>query len=156
MPESVTDRCTKSHEYIFLLSKSKKYFFDHQAIQTDTKGSAHDRRARVGRKTFPTPLINGIRKAGYYPKANKRSVWTVCTRPFKGAHFATFPPSLIEDCIKAGCPENGIVLDPFFGAGTTGLVARQLNRNFIGFELNPGYIKIAEERLRLAIEKAAD
>ena len=79
--------------------------------------------------------------------ANKKSVWTVTTKPFKGAHFATFPEDLIVDCIKAGCPENGVVLDPFMGAGTTGLVAKKLERNYIGFETNPDYIKIAENRI---------
>ena len=119
MPEAVKDRCTKSHEYIFLLSKSAKYHFDHEAIQTETQGSEHDRRSRVGRKTFPTERINGIRNTGYYPKSNKRDVWMVCTTPEPEAHFACFPQKLIVDCIKAGCPENGIVLDPFMGSGTT-------------------------------------
>lgn len=82
-----------------------------------------------------------------YEMRNKRSVWTVATQPFRGGHFAVFPPKLIVDCIKAGCPENGIVLDPFMGAGTTAVVARKLNRNYIGFELNPDYVKIAENRL---------
>jgi DNA modification methylase len=147
MPESVTDRCTRSHEYIFLLSKSGRYFFDHQAIQTDTQGAEHDKRARAGRKTFPTELINGIRTSGYYPKANKRDVWTVCTAPEKEAHFACFPQKLIVDCIKAGCPEGGTVLDPFMGSGTAAVVARKLNRNYVGFELNPQYMKIAHAKL---------
>ncbi|MDR0582340.1 MAG: site-specific DNA-methyltransferase [Prevotellaceae bacterium] len=148
MPESVTDRCTKSHEYMFLFSKGRKYYFDYKAIQTDTKGNEWDKRARIGRKCFPTDKINGIRATGYYPKANKRSVWTVNNRPYHAAHFATYPPELIIDCIKAGCPQNGIILDPFFGAGTTGVVARKLGRNFIGVEINPAYVKIAEARLQ--------
>jgi DNA modification methylase len=147
MPESVRDRCTKSHEYIFLLAKSAKYHFDGKAIQTENRGSEHDRRARIGRKTYPTALINGIRNSGYYPMANKRSVWTVCNHPEKEAHFACFPQMLIADCIKAGCPEGGTVLDPFIGSGTTAIVARKLSRNYIGFELNPDYMKIAETKL---------
>jgi DNA modification methylase len=148
MPESVRDRCTKSHEYIFLLAKSAKYHFDGKAIQTETRGGEHDKRARIGRKTYPTALINGIRNSGYYPMANKRSVWSVCNHPEKEAHFACFPQMLIADCIKAGCPEGGIVLDPFMGSGTTAVVARKLNRNYVGFELNPDYVKIAETKLQ--------
>lgn len=192
MPESVTDRCTKSHEYIFLLSKSKQYFYDAAAIEEpcvwDTGGMTEKRvdRAEENHKAMPTVLKNGIRpkkkgpqtfggkkardgqesggdpRNGHRtdensqwgkvwdnekPTRNKRTVWTVATKPFREAHFATFPEELIYDCIKAGCPENGIVLDPFMGAGTTGLVARKLNRNFVGIELNPEYIEIAESRL---------
>lgn len=151
MPESVTDRCTKSHEYIFLLSKSTKYYYDAEAIKKEMECSEHDKRSRKGKKRFPTKLVNGIRGDNperVYEFANKRSVWTVNTRPYSEAHFATFPERLIIDCIKAGCPENGTILDPFMGAGTTALVARKLNRNYIGFELNPDYIKIAEKRLQ--------
>jgi DNA modification methylase len=150
MPESVTDRCTKSHEYIFLLSKSESYYFDRSSIlesaaydgrkdsfykggPKDMNGSAHER--------WPN-TVNGR------PARNKRDVWTVNTEPYPDAHFATFPPKLIAPCILAGCPEEGIVLDPFMGAGTTALVARKLNRNFVGIELNPAYIKIARKRLR--------
>lgn len=150
MPESVGDRCTKAHEYIFLLSKSAKYYFDADAIKTKMECGEHDKRARQGRKRFPTELVNGIRGDSpdkIYEWANKRSVWTVNTMPYSEAHFATFPERLITDCIKAGCPENGIVLDPFFGAGTTGLVSRKLHRNFVGIELNPEYIEIANSRL---------
>jgi len=148
MPESITDRCTKSHEYIFLLSKSVKYHFEYEAIQTETQGGEHDKRSRIGRKTYPTELINGIRNTGFYPKANKRDVWTVCSEPEPEAHFACFPQKLIVDCIKAGCPEKGIVLDPFMGSGTTAVVARKLNRSYVGFELNPEYIKIADAKLK--------
>jgi len=176
MPESVTDRCAKSHEYIFLLSKSSRYYFDNEAIKKDASPKTN---ARVSKKVMrnPRPLIDvkgGNQGNGGIPyvskmqpagqgnrnnpsfnshliqvmkKVNKRSVWTVPNKPFKEAHFATFPEKLIEDCIKAGCAENGIVLDPFMGAGTTAVVARKLNRNYIGFELNPEYIKIAESRL---------
>jgi len=141
MPESVKDRPTKAHEYIFLMTKSLEC-------------SEHDKRSRQGRKRFPTELVNGIRgntPDKVYEWANKRSVWTVTTKPYSEAHFATFPEDLIVDCIKAGCPENGIVLDPFMGSGTTAVVARKLNRNYVGFELNPEYIKIYEKRLYDAI-----
>jgi DNA modification methylase len=147
MPESVKDRPTKAHEYIFLMSKNEKYYYDYEAIQTETKGNEHDKHSRTSRKRFPTDKVNGIRKEGYYPMANKRSVWTVNTKPYNEAHFAVFPEELIVDCIKAGCPENGIVLDPFLGSGTTAIVARKLNRNFIGFELNPDYVKIINKRI---------
>jgi DNA modification methylase len=169
MPESVTDRCTKSHEYIFLMSKSRKYYYDAEAIKEEAiLANWENRKLQDGseHKTFPTEKINGIRTKStfgsrggemnglhsgkewiYSGTRNKRSVWTATTRPFSEAHFATFPERLIIDCIKAGCPENGIVLDPFMGAGTTALVAKKLNRNYIGFELNPDYIKIAEKRL---------
>ena len=149
MPESIKDRCTKSHEHIFLLTKSAKYYFDCEAIQTDTMGTAHDKTKRKGRKTQPTTFINGIRlSGGYFPKANKRDVWTVCTAPEKEAHFACFPQALIVDCIKAGCPTDGIILDPFMGSGTTAIVARKLNRKYVGFELNPKYMKIANAKMK--------
>ena len=126
-PESVSDRPTRAHEYIFLLSKSSSYFYDSDAI----------------REPYQT--------AGYKfanPKGkNKRTVWTVAPKACKEAHFATYPPELIEPCIKAGCPKGGTVLDPFFGAGTTGLVANRLGRNWIGIELNPAYAKIAAKRI---------
>ena len=121
LPESVKDRCTKAHEYIFLLSKSPKYYFDYEAIKEPTVNSQD--------------------------KRNRRDVWTVPVKPFKGAHFATFPTDLITPCILAGCPEGGIVLDPFFGAGTTGVVAQQNNRRWIGCELNADYALIAENRI---------
>lgn len=110
MPESVTDRCTKAHEYIFLLSKSNKYFFDSEAIKTEMECSEHDKRSRQGRKRFPTELINGIRgntPDKVYEWANKRSVWSVTTQSFSEAHFATFPENLISDCIKAGTSSEG-------------------------------------------------
>jgi|2_EtaG_2_1085320.scaffolds.fasta_scaffold16624_4 DNA modification methylase len=136
MPESVTDRCTKSHEYIFLLTKSSKYFYDADAIKEKSISFGNDKRSGLG-DSFVT--IN--------EKRNKRSVWTVNTKPCSDAHFAVYPQKLIEPCIKAGCPENGLVLDPFMGGGTTAIVARKLNRNYVGFELNDEYIKIAENRL---------
>jgi DNA modification methylase len=173
MPESVTDRCTKAHEYIFLMSKGNKYYYDQDAIKVAALNPEDDER-RIMQQTWdnkntPDKLRNGFRprkrpnglssedeKKGHFgytscgisDKANKRSVWTITTKPYSEAHFATFPEDLIVDCIKAGCPEGGIVLDPFMGAGTTALVARKLNRNFIGFELNEEYIRIANNRLR--------
>lgn len=176
MPESVQDRCTKSHEYIFLLSKSERYYYDIEAIKTSRKtdfseqkyawgraidGSISDlrkgtgteiRNQQKGRKSRPEIDTRGGNQAmGDIPhhqgKANKRSVWTVATRPFKEAHFATFPEELIVDCIKAGCPEEGTVLDPFGGSGTTAVVTRKLNRNFIVFEIKPQYKSIGDNRL---------
>lgn len=152
MPESATDRCTKSHEYIFLLSKSQKYYYDNEAIKedaTDCKPRPPKPLSKYAGVEKDFALHSGfMRGTDAYLDRNKRSVWTVTTKPFSEAHFATFPEDLIVDCIKAGCPENGIVLDPFMGAGTTALVAAKLNRNFIGIELNEKYIKIAERRLQ--------
>ena len=150
MPESVQDRPTRCHEFIFLMTKSKKYYYDADAIKTKMECSEHDKRSRQGRKRFPTDKINGIRgntPDKIYEWANKRDVWTVTTKPCDEAHFATFPEDLIVDCILAGSREGGIVLDPFFGSGTTGIVARKKNRNYVGIEINPKYIQIAEKRL---------
>jgi DNA modification methylase len=181
MPESVTDLCTKSHEYIFLLSKSQKYFYDHEAIKTPMVDASLDRLNQNidSQQGSMTPSKgNGAMKAvgdsrkGYSHRgtgdkklaghsgvfdingniigggfANKKSVWTVTTKPFAEAHFATFPEDLIVDCIKAGCPEGGVVLDPFMGAGTTAVVSRKLSRNFIGLELNADYVIMANKRL---------
>ena len=150
MPESVTDRCTKAHEYIFLLSKSAKYYYDAQAIQEDATskaggrsfgkqhGIAAARGARAQSRRYDRPI---------YTKRNRRSVWTVATKSYKGAHFATFPMKLIEPCILAGCPVGGTVLDPFAGSGTTLRVAADNGRNAIGIELNPDYIELAHKRL---------
>lgn len=149
MPESVKDRCTKSHEYIFLLTKSPKYYFDSKAmrepgvIPAGTKGA----KGSVERQNQPGVNARPPEYKIYDGFRNKRSVWTVRTKPFKGAHFATFPPQLIEPCILAGCPENGIVIDPFIGSGTVAMVAKKHKRNFIGVELNPEYVKLAEQRL---------
>ena len=145
MPESVTDRCTKAHEYIFLLSKNAKYYFDNEAIKEDSVTIIKKRTRKTG--TGVDSNIGNKGSAGNNGKRNKRSVWTVNTKPFKGAHFATFPPDLIEPCVLAGCPENGTVLDPFGGAGTTGLVAQQHNRNAVLIELNPEYAEMARKRI---------
>jgi DNA modification methylase len=147
MPESVTDRCTKAHEYIFLLSKSGKYYFDNEAIKEDTGKEGGAPRLFGAKKQEGTLRHDVGRDFVDDGTRNKRSVWTVTTKPYSGAHFATFPQDLIVDCIKAGCPKDGIVLDPFMGAGTTAVVARKLGRNYIGTELNPDYVAIAEQRL---------
>jgi DNA modification methylase len=149
MPESVTDRCTKSHEYIFLLSKNKKYYFDAEAIKEKTVTNDKSIRDRDGTRLNNTP---GRTKMGglvtnNYEVRNKRSVWEVNAKGFKEAHFAVYPEKLIVDCIKAGCPEGGIILDPFMGAGTTGLVARKLNRDYVGMEINHEYAALANKRI---------
>jgi len=150
MPESVQDRCTKAHEYIFLLSKNPKYYFDNEAIKEDIAESSKSRlnqdiKNQIGSDRVPGKS-NGNMKAVGGSKRNKRSVWTVTTKPFKGAHFAVFPSDLIEPCILAGCPKDGVVLDPFMGSGTTGMVAQQLGRKWIGCELNAEYISMQKNR----------
>ena len=150
MPESVKDRCTKSHEYIFLLSKNKKYYFDNESIAEPTSSFDTVIRDRDATKLNNTPgrtKMQGLIRNDYLTR-NKRSVWTVATQPLREAHFATFPEKLITDCIKAGSPEGGIVLDPLMGSGTTAIVARKLNRSYVGFELNSDYVSIANKRLR--------
>jgi DNA modification methylase len=127
------------------MTKSSRYYYDNEVIKTKTKDPMDDRGSRSNKKRKPTKLISGIRSSGIYPFANKRSVWTVPTRPLRHAHFATFPEDLIEPCILAGCPEGEVVLDMFHGSGTTGRVALRNNRNYIGFELNPEYITIEEK-----------
>lgn len=154
MPESVADRCTKSHEYIFLLAKSQKYYFDNEAIKEIAKEGKDLGILRSKKQAICNhPSITKRQKDGVDSSVagtgtrNKRSVWTITTKPFKGAHFATFPEDLITPMILAGCPQGGVCLDPFVGAGTTGLVARKLGRNYIGIELNPKYIEMAEKRI---------
>lgn len=152
MPESVTDRCTKSHEYIFLFSKSQKYHFDSKAIAEPIAGATVNDRVDTGKvrknNGFPGSQSAGHGRLGELDMRNKRSVWSISPAQFHEAHFATFPEEIPAQCIKAGCPIDGIVLDPFMGAGTTAIVARKLNRNFIGLELNPKYIEIANKRMR--------
>lgn len=176
MPESVTDRPTKAHEYVFLLTKSERYFYDAEAVREPASylqpnspesisspyGQGFTRRAKGNAKTFRGGVYTGGRSFdndasmerdshGNAPNEtlsrNKRSVWNIATAPFPEAHFATFPPELPEICIKAGCPVGGTVLDPFGGAGTTGLVADRLQRNAILIELNPEYAAMAERRI---------
>lgn len=157
MPESVTDRCTKSHEYVFLLSKSARYYFDADAIRENYAEASLGRYAYEKQGTAPTAhqpggdisrreREKGIKEMNSAGR-NKRSVWEVATQPFSEAHFATFPPALIEPCILAGCPKVGTVLDPFGGAGTTGLVADRLQRDAILIELNPEYAAMARRRI---------
>jgi DNA modification methylase len=152
MPESVADRCTKAHEYLFLLSKSERYFYDATAIAEKTKfpdgswgrSKCYDDDQTGRLRSF---YGNGSQWQGGETR-NKRSVWEVATQPFSEAHFATFPPSLIEPCILAGCPKGGTVLDPFGGAGTTGLVADRLGRDAVLIELNPAYAGMARQRIQ--------
>lgn len=179
MPESIRDRCTKAHEYIFLLSKSSRYYYDADAIAEPLAETSVERLGQniaeqrgsnrvpgktngpmkaVGRATdtytarayeHPQSAPRGpASNFGIFDKRNKRSVWEVTTQGFSEAHFATFPPALIEPCILAGCPEGGTVLDPFGGAGTTGMVADRLRRNAILIEINPEYAALAERRIR--------
>lgn len=147
MPESVQDRCTKAHEYIFLLTKGPRYYYDAEAIEEDTVCD-RVRGPALHRDTVSTNGNGGLSRRPVQEMRNKRSVWAVPTKPFIEAHFATFPPALIEPCIKAGCPEGGTVLDPFGGAGTTGLVADRLGRNAILIELNPEYAEMADRRIK--------
>ena len=151
MPESVRDRCTKAHEYIFLLSKSRQYYFDSDAMKEPSSDLGKTKIRFGGNKYGDSNDPKHATKSGneYVDSGfrNKRSVWSVTTSRFRGAHFATFPPALIEPCILAGCPKGGTVLDPFFGAGTTGLVAQRHNRKWIGCELNPEYAAIAQARI---------
>lgn len=171
MPESVTDRCTKAHEYLFMLTKSERYHYDAEAIAEpaiyvgvtgqDANGFKNPKRFDGKIAASAKQDGHGRRHAGFNNRwdeaaergeckttRNKRSVWEVATAPFSEAHFATFPPALIEPCIKAGCPVGGTVMDPFGGAGTTGLVADRLQRSAILIELNPEYAAMAERRIR--------
>ena len=168
MPESIIDRPTKAHEYIFLLSKKKKYFYSREgAIEPCVSPEYDKRRMREGRprkagKWFgqDDPRFSASRRAklgvcnkvGNGETRNRRTVWTITTTPFKGAHFATFPQKLVEPCILAGSPRGGIVLDPFSGSGTVGVVALLHQRQFIGIELNPKYCAIARERIMQTID----
>jgi DNA modification methylase len=153
MPESVTDRCTKAHEYIFLMSKSARYFYDAKAIAEAVTQSTVERLSQpnlenqFGSDRVPGK-INGNMKAVGGETRNKRSVWEVATQPFSETHFAVFPCALIEPCIKAGCPIGGTVLDPFAGAGTTGMVADRLQRDALLIELNADYTAMMERRIR--------
>ena len=155
MPESVKDRCTKSHEYIFLLSKNKKYYYDYRAITEPciSKSPAGNKNClnagRITEEGWSYDPQKSIPKDG----KNKRDVWSVNTKPCKETHFATYPDTLIEPCILAGCPKGGIVLDPFMGAGTTGMVAKKYSRNYVGIELNAEYIDIANKRIDECVKK---
>lgn len=150
MPESVTDRCTKSHEYVFLLSKSATYYYDAEAIREEATwerwGDQTVVKPQPGTASWIGNRTTDDLRAGRDTR-NKRSVWTIATAPFPEAHFATFPPDLVKPCILAGCPEGGTVLDPFFGSGTTGMVANSLGRKAIGIDLNPEYLEMARKRV---------
>jgi DNA modification methylase len=150
MPESVRDRCTKAHEYIFLLSKSERYFFDLEAIKEPAKVSSEGIRfggAKYGDSDDPKHATKSGNMSKEYDKANKRSVWSVPTKPYTGAHFATFPPELIQPCIMAGSRVGDVVLDPFMGSGTTAMVSHELDRKYLGCELNPNYESLQLERI---------
>ncbi len=173
MPESVTDRCTKAHEYIFLLAKAEKYYYDQDATKEPMEsyrpdmatkgirtGLAYLQQTKIANNSVKNLQNKGLTTHTMHIKRadgvgepetnglrNRRSVWTVATAPCSEAHFATFPPELIRPCIQAGCPKDGVVLDPFMGAGTTAMVAAQENRQWIGIELNPAYIEIANKRI---------
>ena len=152
MPESVTDRCTKSHEYVFLLSKSARYYYDHESIKEPTVTNVGDAQIRfVGNKYGDSGDPLHATKSGnvWIPsdKRNKRDVWTISTKPFKGAHFAVMPEALVEPCVLAGSAEGDTVLDPFTGSGTVAVVALRHGRNFVGTELNPDYGEIAKDRI---------
>ena len=150
MPESVTDRCTKSHEYLFLLAKSERYFFDHVAIQEPETMKPQNR--LTPRKANPDAKVHGMPEYRQQEGGtgggmrNRRSVWSVNTAPYGGAHFATFPPALIEPCILAGSRPGDVVLDPFMGSGTTAQVAQALGRQWIGCELNTEYAPLQQAR----------
>lgn len=159
MPESVRDRCTKAHEYVFLLSKSERYFYDFEAMQEPVSGTANAKGSGVNPKSRSWKTPEGkvrpkqnesfsAATAGLVDKRNRRSVWTVQSGAFSGAHFATFPRKLVEPCILAGSEPGDIVLDPFMGSGTTAQVAEQLGRQWIGCEINPDYVALQADRLR--------
>lgn len=147
MPESVRDRCTKAHEYVFLMSKSPRYYYDADAVKEDAVKGAAGSTFHKG-KTATHQMNRSSTKARENSETrNRRSVWTVATRPYKGAHFATFPPALVEPCILAGAPEGGLVLDPFAGSGTVAQVCEQHGRHSVSIELNPEYADLIHQRL---------
>ena len=156
MPESVQDRCTKAHEYIFLMSKSQKYHYDADSIKEEVKEVSITRAKSAWNPTKLNVGLDGAKNESFETmgdrwvkeKANKRSVWTVTTKAYEGAHFAVFPQDLIEPCILAGAPVGGIVLDPFMGSGTTAQVAQHLGRQYLGCELNEDYKPLQQKRLR--------
>ena len=159
MPESVRDRCTKAHEYVFLLSKSSRYYYDAEAVKEESvypddnrkeRQKPEDYAARMGDSGQLRAVISPS-NARTYPYRNRRSVWTVPTAPYQDAHFATYPPDLIRPCIRAGCPPDGTVLDPFAGSGTTGMVALEEARRAILIELNPEYIPMIEKRCHVTM-----
>ena len=157
MPESVKDRCTRAHEYIFMLSKQAHYYYDHEAIKEPAVSTSlkkfsdngKDKQRGHGRRHagFNGRYSEKLKEEGVPTKRNRRSVWSVATRPYKEAHFAVFPQALIEPCVLASSKSGGIVLDPFAGSGTTGKVANGNNRSFIGIEINLAYVGIMRRRI---------
>ena len=149
MPESVKDRCTKSHEYIFLLSKNQNYYYDNEAIKEPVKQDWGTRDRTKGKYHNPGTGLqphSGLTKS--YERKNKRSVWTVNKKPYKGAHFATYPEELIEPCILAGSREGDTILDPFMGSGTTAYMARKHDRHYLGCELHEDYGSLIQKRIK--------
>ena len=152
MPESVKDRCTKSHEYIFLLSKNKKYYYDNEAIKEPVKqdwGTRNRTNGKYHNSGSGLSLHSGLTKS--YDRKNKRDVWSITNKPYKGSHFAVFPPDLITPCILAGSEKGDIVLDPFMGSGTTAMVAKQLGRDYIGCELHEEYSNLIDQRVPVEV-----
>ena len=147
MPESVRDRCTKSHEYIFLLSKNKKYYYDNESIKEPAKdwGTRDRSKGKYHNPGSGLQPHSGLTKS--YPTKNKRSVWSITNKPYKGAHFATFPHDLVSPCILSGSRVSDTILDPFMGSGTTAFVAKELGRDYIGCELHEDYGKLIQKRL---------
>jgi site-specific DNA-methyltransferase (adenine-specific) len=171
MPESVNDRCTRSHEYLFMLTKSRKYYFNDKAIAEEAKtkpGATWQERkaagATAGNVIVGHETRNGTQRVVHGKGVtsnltrqdglrNKRSVWTINTKPFRGAHFAVMPEALVEPCVLASTKENDLVLDPFTGSGTVGVVAVKHGRNFVGIELNEDYVQIARQRISVALSQ---
>ena len=152
MPESVKDRCTKSHEYIFLLSKNKKYYYDNEAIKEPVKqdwGTRNRTNGKYHNSGSGLSPHSGLTKS--YDRKNKRDVWSITNKPYKGSHFAVFPPDLITPCILAGSEKGDIVLDPFMGSGTTAMVAKQLGRDYIGCELHEEYSNLIDQRVPVEV-----
>jgi DNA modification methylase len=162
MPESVTDRCTKAHEYIFMFSKKPKYYFDSEAIKEPVAASSVARLAQptlaqqAGSARVPGKTNGNMKAVGNGETRNRRSVWTVTTKPYKGAHFATFPPDLIEPCVLAGSRPGDTVLDPFGGSGTTAGVAIKHGRNAVLCELNPEYAALVPNRITSIVGEGWD
>jgi DNA modification methylase len=157
MPESVTDRPTKAHEYVFLLTKSQRYFWDQEAVKENGTGriAGNNNVNRAGEPGFE--IRNGFLKVAdvEWHSRNIRSVWTITPKPFRGAHFATFPPALVERCVKAGSKPGDVILDPFIGSGTVAAVSRSLGRDCIGIDLNPKYLTMARQRVKAEQTKVA-
>jgi DNA modification methylase len=147
MPESVTDRCTKAHEYVFLLTKSPRYYYDKDAVSEEYADATVKRGKSIRQVSADGTVTTRGNGEPVEGRRNRRSVWTVATKPFRGAHFAVMPEALVEPCVLAGSAEGDLVLDPFAGSGTVGVVALRHGRNFVGVELNADYAKVAQDRI---------